>query len=70
MNSVIFGAMAPPLTKQLKGLVWHHKARSFQKMADAIVLLSVHGYLTEAERHRARKRLLHAISQSAKGKAA
>jgi hypothetical protein len=58
--SVTFGAMAPPLHEQLKQL--RGSLDPWQRDADAITRLSVHGYLTEAQVHKARKKLMKALT--------
>lgn len=56
---VRFGALAPSLAKQL-GLP-RRRLRYLQDCADGIVNLSVGGLLSDAETHRARRRLLKRI---------
>lgn len=58
---IIFGALAAPLWQQLKISNGHPKMAAIQDQADAITLLCIHGILSEAERHRARRRLLKQI---------
>lgn len=60
---VDFGAMSPPLKKQIKGLVC---ASMFQASADAIMWLNLHGILTDVEMSRARIRLLKSIEKAMK----
>ena len=56
---VEFGALAPPLHAQL-GLP-RRRLRYLQECADGIVHLSVGQLLSEAETHRARRRLVKRI---------
>lgn len=61
-----FGATSPTLGEQLReyGLKIDPMALSrFQKIADGITLASIHGILTMAETHRARRRLVKAIAK-------
>lgn len=56
---VRFGALAPPIYEQLdtdEELMAH-----YQMDADAVVRLAVRGMLSEAETHRARKRILKRV---------
>lgn len=62
--SISFGAMCPPIREQLaeQALVADEKDVVFwQRVADAIALLSIHDLITDAARARARKRLLKAM---------
>jgi hypothetical protein len=64
---VRFSPLAEPIKKQLKEQrIKLHPAKIdyFQKVANAITLLTVHGLLTEAETKRARSRLLAEIGES------
>jgi hypothetical protein len=58
---LVFGATCPPLWKQLGRKPSDPMCSMWQERADAITRLAVCGLLTEAERHRARKRLLARI---------
>ena len=60
---IAFGALAPPLAEQLGDRLQPQRIALWQRCADAITLLSVHGLLTDAERTRARVRLIKAISK-------
>lgn len=55
------GAMSPPLHEQygMDAEDWEWE----QKFADAITLLHVHSLLTDAETHRARKRLVKRLNE-------
>ena len=66
-GQIEFGALSPKLSEQLRGKLPHHVLRSFDKFADAIVLLSVHGVLSDAETHRARQRIVKAINRKYRG---
>jgi glycyl-tRNA synthetase alpha subunit len=59
---IYFGAMTSSIEEQLseQNLAIPHVER-YQKMADAITLLSVRGLLSQAERKRARQRLVKLI---------
>jgi 3-methyladenine DNA glycosylase/8-oxoguanine DNA glycosylase len=56
---ITFGAMAPKLHEQL-GLP-RRRLRYLQECADGIVSLAVGGMLSDAETHRARRRLMKRI---------
>lgn len=62
--TILFGALAPKLAKQL-GTTERKNPRlmGWQKAADAITWLAIHGLLTEHEKDRARLRLLAAIKK-------
>lgn len=62
--SITFGAMAPPLAEQLKPhSMPEAQVGLCQRFADSIVLLRVHGVLTEREADKARKRLMGKITE-------
>ncbi len=56
--TIHFGALAPPLTEQIKNL-----PEKYEENSQAITRLFLHGLLTEAETHKARKRLVKAIEK-------
>lgn len=63
--SLTLGAMAPPLTEQLaaQGLGYPYKnAQKWQKCADAITYLSIHGMIPDKVRETARGKLMRMIS--------
>lgn len=66
--TVNFGAMADPIAKQLSE---HGCAASslavWERAADAIVFLHVHGLATDSEAHKARGRLFARIKKSIEG---
>jgi hypothetical protein len=62
---VVLGATAPLLAKQLGLSV--REVKHWQLDADAITRLAVRGMLSEAERHRARRRLVKQIASSRSG---
>lgn len=64
--SLSFGALAPPISEQLETQGLTSPGSLFQRQADAIVLLHVHGVLTDTSAHAARKRLLKAITNALK----
>lgn len=57
-----FGALAVSLRNQFPGIP-AYKTRSYQKFANAIVLLAVHNVLTEKQVDSARKRIMWQICQ-------
>ncbi len=58
--TVEFGAMAPPLKRQIPGL---KDAQILQREADSIACLQVHGLLTDAETRKIRLRLMKRIGK-------
>ena len=62
---IAFGALAPPLAEQLGDRLQPQRIALWQRCADAITLLAVHGLLTGAERAKARTRLIKAIDRGA-----
>ena len=56
---LVFGALTPKLHEQLK--LPRRQLRYFQECADSITTLSVGRLLSDAEKHRARKRLVKRI---------
>jgi hypothetical protein len=56
-----FGALADPLTKQLKGLFDEEALRAFDKDAAAITRLHVRQILTDGQTMAARKKLVKQI---------
>lgn len=66
--AITFGAMADPIGAQLykQGIVINAAAADrIDRCADAVTLLAIHGYLTDAEKARARTRLMKAITREA-----
>lgn len=63
--NVTFGALADPLSKQLGLPTRSPLVQHLQRCADSITLLAVKGLLSEAEVHRARRRLLKKIATAA-----
>lgn len=59
---ILFGALAPKLHEQLQ--LPRQKLRYLQECADGIVALSVGGLLSDAEVHRARRRLVKRVLQT------
>lgn len=55
MSKIEFGPLSAPLREQIPGLV---ASEWYQKKADAISLLTIHGLLTKQESDRARRRLI------------
>ena len=67
--TVHFGALAPPLSKQVApGVFFANDLRLFQGDADAIVRLYCRGFLTDREVHRARLRLVKKMNKCTKKK--
>lgn len=60
-----FGAMSPPIEQQLQeqGLTLSMSAPKYERAADAIVFLRIHGYLTESTVNSARKKLIKEIAK-------
>lgn len=61
--TVVFGALAPPLSEQVPSLN-KMDAKRFQNHADCITRLSINSILTGSEVHRARTRLLKQIKKA------
>lgn len=62
---ITFGGLAPRLQEQLRGIKCHRGSVVFhQRCADAIVLLSVQGLLSETARERAEGKLVQMILES------
>lgn len=59
--TIRFGPLTEPLHRQLD--VAPSRMALFQKIADALTILSLDAYLTDGETHRARKRLIRKIEQ-------
>jgi len=61
---IIFGALAPKLGDQLKGIdVAKTEVIHWQKDADAITRLAIRLLLSDAEIHKARQRLVKSINK-------
>lgn len=61
-----FGALCERIDKQLAAqghVVTKKNGRILQSFADSITMLSLHGFLSEAETRRARQRLLKRIAK-------
>jgi len=58
-----FGALCPPVSKQLTGLASTEELKWLDKYANAVTLLMVQSILSEAEAHNARKRILKRAEQ-------
>ena len=61
-----FGSFADPLHKQLD--VPPSALEFEQKMADGLTLCIIHGVVTDAEGHKARKRLVKKVEKTLKEK--
>lgn len=62
---VNFGALAPPMKAQIGHLVSKYDCAKFQKIADSITMLSIHGYMSESQVHKSRTRCMKAIRKAA-----
>lgn len=62
---VHFGALAPPMKEQIGHLISEQDCGKFQKIADAIVMLHIHGYLSDSQVDKARQRCMKAITKAA-----
>src|SRR5687767_10118930 len=65
--SLEFGALSPKISRQLSaaGLRLDGGAASFfQRQADAVTLLVIHGTLSDGEAHKARRRLMKNIAEA------
>lgn len=63
--AVTFGAMARPIAEQIAahGLGYpFEKSKKWQKIADAITLLSIHGMISDKVKETARTRLMRMIT--------
>lgn len=63
---VRFGAFADPLHKQLE--VPEEALKTEQKISDGLTMCILHGIVTDAEGHKARKRLAKMITKTLKDK--
>lgn len=65
---IMFGALAPPLTEQLKGCGFSRgKLAIFEANNLAITRLYLHDLLTDGEAQKARTRLMKSIEQTFTG---
>lgn len=63
--SLSFGAMSEKLSTQLKNTkVKKGELKEFDRLADAVTLLKIQTVITEAEAHKARKRIVARIQKS------
>jgi hypothetical protein len=65
--TIEFGALAAPIESQVREAgyaISNADARFVQRFADAVSVLSVGGYLTDAEKDRVRKRIMKRIQAS------
>lgn len=60
-SGIYFGALVPPLHEQLH--CTPEEVAIYQKQADAITLLAIHGTLTGTGKERSRKRLFKKIEK-------
>lgn len=63
MNFIRFGALAPTISQQFKGVLPIPRLKLYDKDALALIKLSIRGVLTEKELHLARKRLVRMLEQ-------
>lgn len=61
LNGITFGAMAPPICKQVG--VQNSDIQLCQRLADAITLLRIQELLTDRQAHAARKKLTARIGR-------
>ena len=63
-----FGGMSSPIEKQLQaqGLTLGISAPMYQRAADSILFLRIHGYLTMSAVNSARKKLIKEIAKEVK----
>lgn len=66
--TLAFGAMSEPIEKQLqeKGLTLGVSAPKYERAANSIVFLLIHGFLTPSAANSARKKLMKEIAKSAR----
>lgn len=63
-RTIELGAMSPPLSKQLAGLIVPKaRLRILDKLADSLTWCYVHGLLTEPEHQRAGQRLIALVGK-------
>lgn len=60
-RDIHFGALAPPLVEQLRGVLPHNVLRMYDKTAKQITTLAAYGWLTDKETHRIRQRLVNQL---------
>ena len=65
---ISFGAMSPPIEQQLNdiGYTLGKSAPKFERAADSIVFLWIHGYLTNSACDSARKKLIKEVAKEAR----
>jgi len=65
--SIDFGALSPKIEKQLKdqGLKTG-RTPLIQACADAVVLLAIHGIISDGEKDKARRRIMNFLKDSVK----
>ena len=64
MDDIIFGATAPPLAEQLKGVrITAEKMKAYQADADAITRLNLRDILSDSEARKARGRILRSMAK-------
>ncbi len=59
--TITLGALASPLDQQLKGILPLARLKFYECKANALVLLHVHGIITDGEIPKGRKRLVKAL---------
>jgi hypothetical protein len=66
--TLAFGAMSNPIEKQLqgKGLTLGMSAPKYERAADSIVFLVIHGFITPSAADSARKKMMKEIARSAR----
>lgn len=64
MIEITLGAMAPPLSEQLKGCgLSQNRLKFYDKLAHCLAMCSIHGLLTDSEKSKASNRLVKAIER-------
>lgn len=63
--TITFGAMAPPMEQQLRGLLIPPKeVDRLEKLARAVTILKIHGILVESEYRKAHGRIMRQIDKA------
>lgn len=62
--SITVGALEPPLTEQLRGVLPFAKSDALEADSNAITRCNLMGYMPDAAAHRARQRLIKKIEKT------
>lgn len=57
-SGIHFGALVPPLSEQLEGVLPKKDLKRFDAMAQAIVICNINGLISDGDAHKARQRLV------------